>query len=166
MQRDDLVYVGHMLDMARSVASKIRGITRWNYDDDENLRLALTHLIQTIGETARQVSPAFRRAHDEMPGDRSSVLGSRCQCCVYINNTLPANQLTYRLILVRFCILSYRFIPIHTHLRHSHGTAFRAPCIRWFVQVGNPFCSNRSYNSRIDNPSSDATVRKVNSPRW
>ena len=67
MQRDDLVYVGHMLDMTRSAANKITGITRQNYDDDENLRLALTHLIQTIGEAARQVSPEFRQTHDEIP---------------------------------------------------------------------------------------------------
>src|SRR5438093_7146761 len=52
----DLVYVGHMLDMARKAVSKTQGISRESYDADENLRLALIHLIQTIGEAARQVS--------------------------------------------------------------------------------------------------------------
>ena len=56
----DLVYVGHMLDMARKAVSKTQGISRAAYDADENLRLALIHLIQTIGEAGRQVSREFR----------------------------------------------------------------------------------------------------------
>ncbi len=55
----DLVYVGHMLDTARKAVTKTRGISRETYDGDENLRLALIHLIQTIGEAARQVSRDF-----------------------------------------------------------------------------------------------------------
>ncbi|HUL78336.1 MAG TPA: hypothetical protein VL691_13820 [Vicinamibacteria bacterium] len=48
MRRDDEVYVGHMLDVARKVASKIAGIRREDFERDENLRLALAHLLQTI----------------------------------------------------------------------------------------------------------------------
>ena len=47
MSPSDLVYVGHMLD--------------------ENLRLALTHLIQIIGEAGRQVSKEFSDRHPEIP---------------------------------------------------------------------------------------------------
>ena len=46
MSKDDLVYVGHMLDTARRVRDKTRNVTRAQYDQDENLRLALTHLTQ------------------------------------------------------------------------------------------------------------------------
>ena len=53
MSPRDLVYVGHMLDMARKAVSKTQGISRETYDADENLRFALIHLIQTIGEAAR-----------------------------------------------------------------------------------------------------------------
>ena len=67
MPKDDSVYVGHMLDTARLAAAKVAGITREAFDADENLRLALAHLIQTIGEAARQVSPAFREAHPQPP---------------------------------------------------------------------------------------------------
>ncbi len=56
MSPRDLVYVGHMLDMARKAVGKIQGLSREAYDADENLRLALIHLIQVIGEAARQVS--------------------------------------------------------------------------------------------------------------
>jgi uncharacterized protein with HEPN domain len=63
MSQRDLVYVGHMLDMARKAVSKTQNISRETYDADENLRLALIHLIQTIGEAARQVSREFCSDH-------------------------------------------------------------------------------------------------------
>jgi hypothetical protein len=47
MSLRDLVYVGHMLDLARKAVSKTQGISRETYDADENLRLAVIHLIQT-----------------------------------------------------------------------------------------------------------------------
>ncbi len=48
MEKDDSVYLGHMLDRAQHVIGKVRGLTRADFDSDENLRLALTWLIQTI----------------------------------------------------------------------------------------------------------------------
>ena len=62
----DLVYVGHMLDMARKAVSKTQGISRETFDADENLRLALIHLIQMIGEAGRQVSRDFCAGHPEI----------------------------------------------------------------------------------------------------
>ena len=38
MSPRDLVYVGHMLDMARKAVSKTLGISRETFDADENLR--------------------------------------------------------------------------------------------------------------------------------
>jgi len=66
MSQRDIVYVGHMLDMARKAVSKTHGISRQAYDADENLRLALIHLIQTIGEAARQVSREFCSNHPDI----------------------------------------------------------------------------------------------------
>ena len=71
----DLVYVGHMLDMARKAADKAHGLSREAYDADENLRLALIHLIQVIGEAARQVSREFSDQHPEIPW--ANVIGMR-----------------------------------------------------------------------------------------
>ncbi len=67
MSPRDLVYVGHMLDTARKAVSKTQGISRETYDTDENLRLALVHLVQTIGEAARQVSREFCNNHSDIP---------------------------------------------------------------------------------------------------
>jgi uncharacterized protein with HEPN domain len=67
MQKDDLVYIGHMLDTARKATAKVEDTTRPEYDQDENLRLALAHLIQILGEAARRVSPGYQQAHPELP---------------------------------------------------------------------------------------------------
>ncbi len=75
MQKDDLVYAGHMLDTGRKAMSKIGGRTRADYDQDENLRMALAHLIQVLGEAARRVSPAFQQAHAEIPWKQ--IIGMR-----------------------------------------------------------------------------------------
>lgn len=75
MSRRDLVYVGHMLDMAMKAVSKTQGLPREAYDGDENLRLALIHLIQVIGEAARQVSRGFSDAHPEIPW--AEIIGMR-----------------------------------------------------------------------------------------
>ena len=66
MSQRDLVYVGHMLDMARKAVGKTQGISREAYDADENLRLALIHLIQTIGEAARRVSSEFCKRYPDV----------------------------------------------------------------------------------------------------
>lgn len=75
MPKDDLVYVGHMLDTGRLIASKLTGKSRSDFDGDENLRLALAHLIQTIGESARRVSPGFQQSHPEVPWRK--IIGMR-----------------------------------------------------------------------------------------
>lgn len=75
MPKDDLVYLGHMLDTARKAIEKTQGIQRADFDRDENLRLALAHLIQIIGEAARHVSDEARRKHSEIPW--SAIIGMR-----------------------------------------------------------------------------------------
>ena len=75
MQKDDLVYVGHMLDSAESAVQKLGGRTRDEFESDETLRLALTHLIQTMGEAARHVSMDFQRRHVHIPW--SNIIGMR-----------------------------------------------------------------------------------------
>lgn len=75
MLKDDLVYVGHMLDTARLITGKVAGKSRSDFDTDDNLRLALTHLIQTLGESGRRVSTAYQQAHAQIPW--SKIIGMR-----------------------------------------------------------------------------------------
>lgn len=67
MQKDDNVYVQHMLDLAEKAMTLVRGKDRTGYDEDETLRLALAHLVQTIGEAARRVSAEFQEKHGQIP---------------------------------------------------------------------------------------------------
>jgi len=67
MKKDDEVYVGHMLDTARKARSFVEGIEREDYDQDEQLRISLAHLLQVIGEAARRVSETFRAENTELP---------------------------------------------------------------------------------------------------
>lgn len=75
MQADDLVYAGHMLDSARKAQQLVTGKSEADYDADEVLRLALTHLLQIIGEAARHTSAEFQVAHPELPW--SAIIGMR-----------------------------------------------------------------------------------------
>ncbi len=67
MQKDNFVYLGHMLDMAVKALEITRGKTRKAYDCDETLRLALAHLIQNIGEAAGRVLLGFRKMYPQIP---------------------------------------------------------------------------------------------------
>ena len=75
MPKSDIVYLGHMLDSARSAVDKLSAKTRAEYDADDTLRLALVHLIQIIGEAARRVSEPTRLAYPEVPWHQ--IIGMR-----------------------------------------------------------------------------------------
>lgn len=75
MPKDDMVYLGHMLDTAKEAQTLIQGKDRKAFDTDRALRLALAHLIQTLGEAARQVSEKIQKEHSEIPWEE--VIGMR-----------------------------------------------------------------------------------------
>jgi uncharacterized protein with HEPN domain len=75
MQKDDVLYLGHMLDTARAIVGKLKGKSRAEFDANDDLRLALAHLIQTLGEAARRVSPEFQRANPQVPWKK--IVGMR-----------------------------------------------------------------------------------------
>lgn len=65
-QHDDSLYLTHMLESAQKALLFVKDKTRADYDADEVLRLALVHLIQTIGEAARNISKTFQDEHPEI----------------------------------------------------------------------------------------------------
>ncbi|MCZ6651687.1 MAG: DUF86 domain-containing protein [Planctomycetota bacterium] len=75
MKKDDAVYLGHIMDLADKIRQRIEGKSRDDFDSNEDLRIVLTHLIQTIGEAARRVSSAFQKDHPEVPW--SDIIGMR-----------------------------------------------------------------------------------------
>jgi uncharacterized protein with HEPN domain len=74
-KRDDLVYLGHMLDTAQKAMQFVSAKSHHDFAGDEVLRIALAHLLQTIGEAARRVSDDFQRAHSDIPW--SQIIGMR-----------------------------------------------------------------------------------------
>jgi uncharacterized protein with HEPN domain len=67
MPEDDELYLAHMLETARKATAKSQGVAREIYDEDENVRLALAHLVQILGEAARHVTPETQDSHPEIP---------------------------------------------------------------------------------------------------
>ena len=55
-RRDDSVPMRHMLDHAREALGMVAGRSRHDLDTDRMLQLALTHLVEIIGEAANRVS--------------------------------------------------------------------------------------------------------------
>jgi uncharacterized protein with HEPN domain len=75
MEKDDFVYVGHMLDMSRKALDLVQGRSREEFERNEALALALTHLLQVIGEAARKVSKPFAEQNPGIPW--RAIIGMR-----------------------------------------------------------------------------------------
>jgi uncharacterized protein with HEPN domain len=71
----DIVPLGDMLDYGRRVVAKVTDISRFDFDADDNLQLAITHLLQIIGEAAGSVSEEARIDHPEI--DWPKIVGMR-----------------------------------------------------------------------------------------
>lgn len=67
MAKDERAYLDDMLTAAERIARRVAGLTRADYDADEDLRDALLYRIQTIGEAASKVSRETRDAHPDIP---------------------------------------------------------------------------------------------------
>ena len=66
-RRDDTVPMRHMLDHAREVVAMVHGRTRQDLDTDRMFQLALTRLIEIIGEAANRVTAAGHGRYPEIP---------------------------------------------------------------------------------------------------
>lgn len=66
-RRDDTVPMRHMLDHAREALAMVGGRRRHDLDTDRMLQLALTHLVEIIGEAANRVSSEGRSRHPYIP---------------------------------------------------------------------------------------------------
>lgn len=67
MQPEDKVRIRHLVDAARTAEQFVEGRERSDLDGDEMLRLALTKLVEIVGEAAKQVSPLGREELPDVP---------------------------------------------------------------------------------------------------
>jgi len=66
-RRDDSVPMRHMLDHAREAVAMVSGRSRRELDTDRMLQLALTRLVEIIGEAAKRVTPDGRGRFPDIP---------------------------------------------------------------------------------------------------
>lgn len=62
MPLNDEVRLRHLVEAARKAVSYAADRSRADLDDDELLRLALTKLVETVGEAAKHISDDFRES--------------------------------------------------------------------------------------------------------
>ena len=67
MQPDDTARLGHLHDAARKAVTFAAGRSRDDLDSDEMLTLALTKLVEIVGEAAKQVTPGTRAMYPAVP---------------------------------------------------------------------------------------------------
>lgn len=66
-RRDETVVLRHMLDHAREAVALAKGRARGDLDTDRTFELALTRLVEIVGEAAGRVSEEARKRHAEIP---------------------------------------------------------------------------------------------------
>lgn len=66
-RHDDRITMRQMLDNARQARAMTHGRKRSDLDSDSMFRLALTHLVEIIGEAASRISPSTREKHRQIP---------------------------------------------------------------------------------------------------
>lgn len=66
MRREDQNRLRHLTEAATKAVAYSRNKQRADLDD-ELLRLALTKLVEIVGEAAKHISPELRAAHPDVP---------------------------------------------------------------------------------------------------
>jgi uncharacterized protein with HEPN domain len=74
-RHDDTTRLRHMLDYSRKSVQLASGKSRADLDADELFGLAMTRLLEIIGEAAARVSTATRARHPQIPW--LSIAGTR-----------------------------------------------------------------------------------------
>ncbi len=74
-RRDDRISIRHMLDHALEARAMARGRTRADLENDRMFQLALTRLIEIIGEAAARVSKPTRDRYPGIPW--AEIIGMR-----------------------------------------------------------------------------------------
>jgi len=75
MLKDDEIRLRHMLDAALKAVSFVKGRSRGDLDSDEKVALAVTRLLEILGEAARGLSPDFKNSNPQI--EWKQIMGTR-----------------------------------------------------------------------------------------
>ena len=74
---DDRIRLAHLREAAEKAILFSRATTRQGLQDDEVLRLAMTKLVEIVGEAAKQVSQPTRQAMPSVPWSAAARMRDR-----------------------------------------------------------------------------------------
>ncbi len=74
---EDVVRLAHLREAATKALRYSQGTSRKALEADEVLRLALTKLVEIVGEAAKQVSEPTRLAHPSVPWSAAARMRDR-----------------------------------------------------------------------------------------
>jgi uncharacterized protein with HEPN domain len=74
-QHDPWVRIRHMLKHAREAVALARSRHRSDFDGDRVLQLAMTRLVEIVGEAASKVAPDVRQRYSSVPWNQ--IVGMR-----------------------------------------------------------------------------------------
>lgn len=77
MPPDDRARLSHLIEAAEKAIEFVNARTRQDLDDDEQLRLALTKLVEIVGEAAKQVTESTRAAAPVVPWSAAARMRDR-----------------------------------------------------------------------------------------
>ncbi len=77
MQRDDRIYIRHILEAAHKAQRFTMNRSRIDLDKEEMLAISLVHLLEIIGEAANAVSNDFRIQYPHIPWRKMVGLRNR-----------------------------------------------------------------------------------------
>ena len=75
MRQPDEAVLLDMLIFARRVRDRMAAVTHDEFDGDTDLQLAITHLIQIVGEAASRSSQTLRSSYPQVPW--TQIIGMR-----------------------------------------------------------------------------------------
>lgn len=77
MTPPDEVRIRHLVEAAEKAVAYASQHSREDLDSDELLRLALTKLVEIVGEAAKQVTEATRARHPDVPWSAAARMRDR-----------------------------------------------------------------------------------------
>ena len=67
MEKDDLIFIEHLLDSISKIEKYVQDITVHDFVDDELIQDAVIRNFEIIGEATKHLSDSFRIKHSKVP---------------------------------------------------------------------------------------------------